>query len=67
MDYYKAGTCTAEKVREYMKQIAPDARIRKITTFKDMICVALENDDIIYVNEKEVRTFKNDNSTPVND
>lgn len=67
MNYYKAGTCTAEQVREYMKQIAPDARIRKITTFRDMICVALENDDIIYVSEKEVRTFKNDNSTPVND
>lgn len=63
MAIYQAGTCTAELVREYMKRIAPDARVRKITTFKDMICVSLENGDVIYVSEKEIRHFKNDNST----
>lgn len=67
MAIYKAGSCTAQQVREYMKRIAPELRVTQITTFKDMICVTLENEDIIYISEKELRLFKNDNSTSVND
>ena len=67
MAIYQAGSCAAQQVREYMKQIAPEARVTKITTFKNMICVTLENEDIIYISEKELRHFKNDNSTSVND
>lgn len=67
MAIYQAGSCTVQQVREYMKQIAPEVRITKVSTFKDMICVKLENEDIIYISEKELRHFKYDNSSPVND